>query len=605
MSIIIAVIFVIYLIYQHQRVSKLESLIKSGHIAQSSSASPTSNVTASAPIATATSTRVNQGNASTPPLAQVAVPPSVNVAPKEVDEEASGRILGRLGIAAVVIGMGFFLKYAFDNNWIGPSGRVMLGILIGAVIIIIGQWLRKKYLGYSDLLMGGGLAILYLAIYASYGFYHLVDPMMAFLGMIVVTAVGVGLSIFNATLTLSFVALIGGFLAPFMIGQSTLGPWITFTYITILNAGILGILFYKKWTPLVLVGLIGTMMHFGAWYSTSYEQDLLVPTLLFILIQFLIFTASSLIRIIVEKIKAVELDYFVLGATALSCATICYQLLMPQYRSQTAVGAVLVAGFYLIVALVAFKANPEDRTVNIFLPGLAVTFLTVAVPIQFSGPWIAGWWFIETLVLYIIASKSSSRGFQVMGVLVYILGLCDLLWYITTYSKPAGYAIFFNGPFMMMTMAAAVAYIIAFIYYHFGSTTTEIQKRGIMVFVVIANVITLLALTSQVIEHYKLQGMTSGYGSNYSSIRNMSNTTVSILWTLYAAFLTVIGFAKRYVAVRRMGLVLFMITAFKVVVDVWNLGEIYRIISFIAFGVIALTISFLYVKYRDRLKEMV
>jgi uncharacterized membrane protein len=86
---------------------------------------------------------------------------------------------------------------------------------------------------------------------------------------------------------------------------------------------------------------------------------------------------------------------------------------------------------------------------------------------------------------------------------------------------------------------------------------------------------------------------------------NLSNTSVSILWAIYAAFLTFIGFAKRYPAVRRMGLTLFIITAFKVVIDVWSLGEIYRIVSFIVFGIIALAASFVYVRYKDRLKDIV
>jgi uncharacterized membrane protein len=85
----------------------------------------------------------------------------------------------------------------------------------------------------------------------------------------------------------------------------------------------------------------------------------------------------------------------------------------------------------------------------------------------------------------------------------------------------------------------------------------------------------------------------------------MSHTAVSILWAIYAALLTIIGFAKRYATPRRMGLILFLITAFKVVIDVWSLGEIYRIVSFIIFGVIALAASFLYVRYRERLKDIV
>jgi uncharacterized membrane protein len=74
---------------------------------------------------------------------------------------------------------------------------------------------------------------------------------------------------------------------------------------------------------------------------------------------------------------------------------------------------------------------------------------------------------------------------------------------------------------------------------------------------------------------------------------------------LYAALLTAIGFAKKYPVVRRMGLILFIITACKVVIDVWSLGQLYRIVSFIVFGVIALIASFMYVKYKDRLKDIV
>ena len=260
-------------------------------------------------------------------------------------EEVSGRILGRIGISAVIIGIAFFLKYAYDNNWINPAGRVMIGILIGVFVMCLGQYLRKKYLQYSDLLMGGGLAILYLSVLSSYALYHIVDPMLAFLGMIVVTAIGVLISIINATTTLSMVAFIGGYLAPTLIGLNFLGAFIVFTYITILNAGTLGILLYKKWTNLVIIGFIGTWIIFTGWYVSSYTQDMLFPTLIFVLVQFLIFTASSMFRIIVEKLKATELDYFVITTTALSFACIYYQLLMPEFKHYVSLGSVLVAGF--------------------------------------------------------------------------------------------------------------------------------------------------------------------------------------------------------------------------------------------------------------------
>lgn len=579
-SLIFSIIVIFVLVSQSNRIKRLEQRL-------GTSPSPIKPTVVTPTPATNTT---NQAPVPTPPPAY-----------KKEDistEEASGRILGRLGIGAVIIGVAFFLKYAFNNNWIEPTGRVLIGILAGLLAMGIAQYLRSKYLQYSDLLMGGGLVILYLSVFAAQSIYNLIDPMLTFLGMIIVTIIGVTISVRNSTKTLSTVAFIGAFLTPSLVGVDNLGEFVTFTYITILNIGILGILLYRKWMNLVLLGLIGTWFIFGGWMSYSYTKELLIPTLLFMLVQFLIFNTASVFRIIVEKVKAEGLDYLVLLITSLSFSTTAYTLLVSEYIHYVSLGCVLIAGFYIAIALMSYKANPSDRTLNIFLPGLAVAFLTIAVPIEFSGYWVAAWWFIESLVLYILASSSSSRGFQVAGVIVYVLGLFNLLDYIGFYNRPYNYVVFFNGPFIMMVMAVIIAYVIAYIYYKYGSITTEIQQRGISVFVIIANVLTLYALTSQVIAYYDLQAAVWGYEGR---IINWSNTSVSILWALYASLLTVVGFVKRFSSARYMGLILFIVTAFKVVINIWSLGEIYRIISFIVFGIIALAASFIYVKYKERL----
>ena len=598
MYIFLFIIVGIVLVIHGNKLNKLEALIKKGMkpadapVSSPASASASASASAVSYASTPSSAPLSASVSTSAPTPAQDKPPQ----PADISsEEASGRIIGRIGIAAVVIGMAFFLKYAFDNNWVGPSGRVCIGLIIGVVVMALGQKLRAKYLGYSDLLMGGGMVILYLSMYASYGFYHLVDPMMAFLGMIVVTAVGAFISITNATETLSGVALIGGFLTPFFIGTPELGPWVVFTYITILNAGTLAILLYKKWPYLVVISLIGTWIYFGQWYDLSYTSDLLIPTLIFLFTQFLIFNGSSFIRLIGKKIKAIEIDYIVISITAVGFASVVYHMLMPTYEHMVSIIAVLLAGFYGAISLITYKENPEDKSLSIFLPGVAVAFLTCAIPIEFSGPWIAAWMFVEAIVLYIIASTASSRGYQIMGVVVYILGLINVLSYIGTYVRPAGYVVFFNGPFIMLAFATVTAYAISFVYYRYGSVSDEVQKRGIAVFTILANVITLYALTLQIVQYYSMQP-TIQVGA--------VSTTISILWALYAALLIGIGFARRYVPVRRMGMVLFIITAFKVVLDVWSLGELYRIVSFILFGIIALSVSFVYVRYRDRLKDV-
>ena len=260
MDILIGVVLFLFIINQNTRIRKLEELLKGSP--KNIGAQPLiPNIPGGAPLASVQ-----------PQVSQIKVPQQKDIS----TEEASGRILGRIGIAAVIIGVAFFLKYAFDNNWVGPAGRVGIGIIIGGVLIAVGQMLRKKYLRYSDLLMGGGLAILYLSIFSSYALYNLVDPMVAFFGLILVTAFGVILSVTNATKTLSYVALSGGYLAPVLIGVSNLGEFVTFTYITILNLGVLGVLLYKRWNHLILFGLGGTWLLFSAWFLSSYTEKLLM-----------------------------------------------------------------------------------------------------------------------------------------------------------------------------------------------------------------------------------------------------------------------------------------------------------------------------------------
>ena len=132
-------------------------------------------------------------------------------------EESSGKILGRIGIGALVLGIAFFLKYAFDNNWIGYTGRVLIGVLIGITLISIGQYIRKKYEVFSEFMFGGGITILYLSFYAAHSFYNLIDSLNTGILMVLVTALTFVLSFINKNNKLAVLAVIGGFLTPFII----------------------------------------------------------------------------------------------------------------------------------------------------------------------------------------------------------------------------------------------------------------------------------------------------------------------------------------------------------------------------------------------------
>ena len=90
-----------------------------------------------------------------------------------------GNWLARVGILAVVLGLAFFLKLAFDNDWIGETGRVVLGLLVGSGLLGGGEYWRRKYAVWAQALTGGGIAILYLSVFAAFALYGLIPPLPA------------------------------------------------------------------------------------------------------------------------------------------------------------------------------------------------------------------------------------------------------------------------------------------------------------------------------------------------------------------------------------------------------------------------------------------
>lgn len=605
----------IILINQNSRISRLEKRFKSGDVVEKASEKTANAVT------------LNQTINNIPNVGQPIVEKD-GVQIRENNEETSGRFLGKLGVAAVLVGIAFFLRYAFENNWVGPAGRVMIGVLFGLAFVSVGQILRNKYVKYSDLMIGGGAGILYLSFFSAYGIYHLVNSGVAGLLMLAVTALVFAISIVNATMTLSIVAVVGGFATPFLVGYTDV--YSVLIYMTVLNLGVLGISIFKKWPALNAFAFAGMAINFISWTGIHYQKEFLGLTLTFIIVTFFIFVFASIVRAMNAGEKTTEVDFFLLGANAIFIGTSLYVFLVGDYKNILGFVSVLVAVVYMAIAYLVNKSNPGEKKLNIFLPGLAVVFLSIAVPQQFDGIWVGVAWLVESAVLYFIASIISNRGFQVMGVIVYTLGGLNVLFEVQNmFRGNTKFVPLLNGDFAALVLAVVVAYIISYMYKRYGSTSVEIQKRGIIVFVIVANILSIYALSSQIYKYYDYkvaevqqqrnvqvdQAMRAGYSDYYAGSeeyytvvvgqRNRANTLVSILWAFYAIILTVIGFSKRIAGLRRMGLILFVITALKVVIEVWSLGEIYRIVSFIVFGIIALLAAFLYAKYKDRLKQIV
>ncbi|NDA64703.1 MAG: DUF2339 domain-containing protein, partial [Chitinophagia bacterium] len=141
---------------------------------------------------------------------QTAAPVAATVVQQPVavnTEERWGKILGIAGVVAVILGVSFFLRYAFVNNLIGVTGRIIIGIIAGIAFMSVGQFIREKYRSYSNILMGCGIGLLYLTTFASFAFYNLVSSPVAYGLLVGISALSVVLSIIDSAIVLAIIGV--------------------------------------------------------------------------------------------------------------------------------------------------------------------------------------------------------------------------------------------------------------------------------------------------------------------------------------------------------------------------------------------------------------
>jgi len=209
-----------------------------------------------------------------------------------------GKLLNRAGALALILAVGFFLKYAFDNDWLNETARVALGGAAGLLLIAGGYRFHRRQLSvFSQGLTGAGVAILYLSIYAAFDFYHLVPQPIAFFLMALVTAAALLTALYYDARAIAMLGWAGGFLTPLLLVTAELNTLGLFVYLTLLDAGLIVILVRRRrWRLLELLAVAAT---YGIYLTWSFRADLpegLGTALAFLTLWWMLFAGTNLLR---------------------------------------------------------------------------------------------------------------------------------------------------------------------------------------------------------------------------------------------------------------------------------------------------------------------
>ena len=382
-------------------------------------------------------------------------------------------LFGKIGILIFIIGIGFFVKYAIDQNWINETARTLMGYAVGAGMLVLAERLHKRYHTFSSLLAGGAFGIYYLITAIAFHYYALFSHTIAFVILCATTIFMSAVSVLYDRKELAVTALVGGFIAPFIISTDSSSIISLQIYITILNIGMFCLAMYKKWAILPMVSFGFTyIILWGTTALGSFSDSEAVstyPTLFaFATLFYVIFLLPVVFILRTQYGENTRLG--LLGIiTANSFMYLIYgDFLLQHFEASsdtTAYLAFFIAAVNLAIHLyLRFRVEGQDTLRNLML-GLAVTFASMGIPILFSAANVLMVWAAESVLLLWLFTKEKNRIYELASAVLLLLTLGALAYYRTTdtFIHDTGDSLFFNGAFFVTTFVSIAYYVVAVI----------------------------------------------------------------------------------------------------------------------------------------------
>jgi uncharacterized membrane protein len=517
--------------------------------------------------------------------------------------------LNKIGVVAIVLGLGYFLKYAIDSQWVGERGRVVLGILTGLGFLLWGEWLQKKrYPTYAIGISGGGIAILYFTLFAAFNFYSLLPQLSAFALMVLVTTTAVLMALRYNAKTIAFLGIIGGFLTPAMLSTGRDNQVALFSYIAVLDLGILALAYFKNWRGLNLLAFSLTQLIFLGWTSTFYTQAKLWRTELLLTLFFFIFGVMSFLHNFVHQQNTSfrDLALIILNGAAYFLWT--YGLFESKYSNYLGFYAVLMAAVYVSQGVFVSRLARQDVYLFLASLGMGFAFLTLAIPIQLEQNWITVGWAVEAVVFAWVGFRLDNSKTRWASLFILALVTIRLLFYDSAFYPDAtrDLTLILNKRSFTFAVGILATFALAYLYAQHQEKFTGLESGMMSGLVVLANFLLLFLLTTEIEHHFEIQYGQAKMYELRRTINSQKQLSVSALWALYSILLVAVGIARRYQIIRLLAIILFGLTILKVfLVDLSELEKIYRIVCFIGLGVILLMASFMYQKYRNQISDFV
>lgn len=375
--------------------------------------------------------------------------------------------INKIGIVITVIGVAIGAKYSIEHDLISPLTRIILGYGVGAGLLLFGLKLKRNYENFSAVLVSGAIAIMYFITYAAYTFYGFYPQMVAFALMVVFTALTVAAATYYNKEVIANIGLVGAYAVPLLLSEGSGNVAILFSYIAIINIGILVIAVKKYWKSVYYSSFLLTWLIFILWYFTKFQVGQhLTLAFIFLSIFFITFYLIFLAYKLLHSEKFSGEDIVLLLANSFIFYGLGYSILSTYPSGERLLGLFTLgnAAIHFAVSVLIRMQKMADRNLFYMVAGLVLIFITIAIPVQLDGNWVTLLWAGESVLLFWIGRTRNVYVYERISYALMFLAFFSLIQdWINTYDSLS--TAFFSTriePIMNIQFLTSVLFIAAF-----------------------------------------------------------------------------------------------------------------------------------------------
>ncbi len=541
---------------------------------------------------TATTTAVPDGTKSTPISRE-----STSAAPLGWETFIGQKAFGWMAAILFLFSATFFLRYAYQNNWIGPVGRVAIGELVGSALMIAGcRYHLNGWRRFSTMLMSTGIVVIYLATYSAFGFYNLLSQQHAGIFLAILVLESMIVAVFCRSAVIGLVSVIGGLMTPVLMQADHDTYSSFFTWLAALNFGVVVALCVQRWRAVGSVAFIGTQFLFWTWYDGNYHPEKFAWALGFQVLVSVLYFGQCLV---VTRYQHRTADYEDLGRYVINgiLGFIAIRVLtLDSWSDWIGTVALLAAAAYALAGKLILTWRPNDHRLLLTSLAVSVGFVAWAIPVQADAHWIALGWAMMALALWLFGLRISSRVLRLMSATLACLAVGRILLFdLPLYVRDPFIPIFNRTAFPSLTVAGLVLAAVWKSDRYLPRLSSG--ERFCVGVAAVCGTTLLWVLLSLECHGYVVSR--SMLGGDVDLWRWRAQLALTVFWTVFATAVLCLGFKFERSRLRWFAMVLFGITVLKLfVVDMANVQQIYRIVAFFILAIVLGLVARSYQRFR-------